>query len=439
MMIRALKMTADRIADSGRVQPHDVQRVQAGEHAGEHGRDDREVLRDVVGDRERGQRAAGDQQLLADLDDLDELGRVGVEVDHVAGLLRGRRAGVHRDADVGLGEGRGVVGAVAGHRDQPAALLLALDQRHLVLGRGLGEEVVDAGLLGDGPGGQRVVAGDHHGADAHPAHLVEPLAHALLDDVLEVDHARASRAAPPLTHSATTSGVPPAVEIAVDDAADLLGRVPAVVADPLHHRGGGALADLPAVVEVDPAHPGLRGERDEVRGRAAPPGRAPAARARSWPARRSSGPRGSRRPGWTAGRRRRARRRSTPLDREELGGLPVAERDGAGLVQQQRVHVAGGLDRATGHGQHVVLHQPVHAGDADGRQQRADRGRDQADQQRDQHDQRLLGAGVDRERLQGDGGHQEHDGQAGQQDVQRDLVRASSAATRPRPGRSSGR
>ncbi|HMS62281.1 MAG TPA: hypothetical protein PKD63_08370, partial [Solirubrobacteraceae bacterium] len=49
-------------------------------------RQDREVLRDVVGDRERGQRAAGDQQLLADLDDLDELRRVGVEVDHVPRL-----------------------------------------------------------------------------------------------------------------------------------------------------------------------------------------------------------------------------------------------------------------------------------------------------------------------------------------------------------------
>ena len=36
---------------------------------------------------------------------------------------------------------------------------------------------------------------------------------------------------------------------------------------------------------------------------------------------------------------------------------------------------------------------------------------------------RLLGAGVDRERLQGRGGGQEDDGQAGQQDVQRDLVR----------------
>ena len=72
--------------------------------------------------------------------------------------------------------------------------------------------------------------------------------------------------------------------------------------------------------------------------------------------------------------------------RDEVGGLPVAQRDGAGLVEQQRVHVAGGLHRTARHGQHVALHQPVHAGDADGRQQRADRRRDQADQQRDHHD-----------------------------------------------------
>src|ERR1700712_5327625 len=35
-----------------------------------------------------------------------------------------------------------VVGAVAGHRDEPAAFLLPLDQRHLVLGCCLREEVV---------------------------------------------------------------------------------------------------------------------------------------------------------------------------------------------------------------------------------------------------------------------------------------------------------
>ena len=80
-----------------------------------------------------------------------------------------------------------------------------------------------------------------------------------------------------------------------------------------------------------------------------------------WPGRRSSGPRGSRRRARTAARRRRARPRSTPVDGHELAGLPVAERDGAGLVEQQRGDVAGGLDRAAGHREHVALHEPVHA------------------------------------------------------------------------------
>ena len=74
---------------------------------------------------------------------------------------------------------------------------------------------------------------------------------------------------------------------------------------------------------------------------------------------------------------------------QELGRLPVAERDGAGLVEQQRVDVAGRLDGAPAHGEHVALHQAVHAGDADGREQAADGRRDQADEQRDQHGHRL--------------------------------------------------
>ena len=63
----------------------------------------------------------------------------------------------------------------------------------------------------------------------------------------------------------------------------------------------------------------------------------------------------------------------------------LPERDGAGLVQQQRVDIAGGLDRFAAHREHVVLHDAVHAGDADCREQPADGGRNQADQQRDQH------------------------------------------------------
>ena len=53
--------------------------------------------------------------------------------------------------------------------------------------------------------------------------------------------------------------------------------------------------------------------------------------------------------------------------RNDLGRQPIAESDGAGLVEQQRIDVAGGLDRAAGHRQHVEAHQTVHAGDADSR------------------------------------------------------------------------
>jgi hypothetical protein len=76
-------------------------------------------------------------------------------------------------------------------------------------------------------------------------------------------------------------------------------------------------------------------------------------------------------------------------DRPERSRLAVAEGDGAGLVEQQRVDVAGGLHGAAGQGQHVEAHQAVHAGDADGRQQRADGGRDQRHEQRHQHHDRI--------------------------------------------------
>ena len=87
-MTRALKITADSTALSGlcsfmMLSAFEVwgRQVASG---GEQRRDDGEVLGHVVGDGEGGERTPGDEQLLADLDDVDELGRVGVEVDHVA-------------------------------------------------------------------------------------------------------------------------------------------------------------------------------------------------------------------------------------------------------------------------------------------------------------------------------------------------------------------
>ena len=75
-----------------------------------------------------------------------------------------------------------------------------------------------------------------------------------------------------------------------------------------------------------------------------------------------------------------------PGEREELGRLAVAERDRAGLVEQQRRAVAGGLDRAPESASTLRCTSRSMPGDADRGEQRADRRRDQADEQRDEDD-----------------------------------------------------
>ena len=83
--------------------------------------------------------------------------------------------------------------------------------------------------------------------------------------------------------------------------------------------------------------------------------------------------------------------------REEFGRHPVAERDRAGLVEQQHVHITGGFNSPAACGEHVAAHQAVNAGTADGAEQAADGRRNQADDQREQdrdrgqHDANLAG------------------------------------------------
>jgi hypothetical protein len=142
------------------------------------------------------------------------------------------------------------------------------------------------------------------------------------------------------------------------------------------------------VGEVDARHAGLGGERHQLARRGAARGRAAVA---------ALGQVHDRAPfGGLVGQAGQSRlgqlRVGHPTDREEGGGHAVAVGDGAGLVEQQRRHVAGRLDGSAGHGQHVALHHPVHAGDADGRQQPADGGGDEAHQQGDEHHDLLLGA-----------------------------------------------
>ena len=66
-------------------------------------------------------------------------------------------------------------------------------------------------------------------------------------------------------------------------------------------------------------------------------------------------------------------------------GHAIAERDRAGLIEQQHIDVAGGFDRAPAHGEHVALQHAIHSGNANGAEQSADRRRNQTDEQRDQN------------------------------------------------------
>ncbi len=103
------------------------------------------------------------------------------------------------------------------------------------------------------------------------------------------------------------------------------------------------------------------------------------------PARQCCGLPAFRRPAKKAARHRPAAPGVTPCAGMKVGRLAVAERDRAGLVEQQHIHVARRFDRAPGHGDHIGLDHAIHARDADGGEQPADGRRDQADQQRDQH------------------------------------------------------
>ena len=166
---------------------HHVEHAQLRVDRGEQRRQDREVLGHVVGDGKGGERATGHQQFLANLHHVQQLGRVAVEVDHVGRFAGSLGAIVHRHAHVSLGQGRGIVGAVAAHSDQTAVVLFVANAREFFLWRGFGEHVIHTSFGSNRSGRQRVVAGDHHSADAQFAQLGETFADAGLDHVLEVD------------------------------------------------------------------------------------------------------------------------------------------------------------------------------------------------------------------------------------------------------------
>ena len=105
--------------------------------------------------------------MLANFHDLDQLGRVGVQIDHIASFFRCLGTGVHRDRYIRLSQGRRIIGSIAGHGHQPAFGLVFADQRQLRFRRGFGQKIIHARLGGDGSRCQVIVSSNHYRFDAH--------------------------------------------------------------------------------------------------------------------------------------------------------------------------------------------------------------------------------------------------------------------------------
>src|ERR1700731_3128521 len=106
------------------VQLHDVNLLQPWQSAGEKRWNNRKVFRDVIGDREGRQSTSGHQELLADFDDFNQLGGVAVEVHHVRCFFGGLGPSIHRQGDVSLSQGWGIIGSISHHGNQLTSGLL---------------------------------------------------------------------------------------------------------------------------------------------------------------------------------------------------------------------------------------------------------------------------------------------------------------------------
>jgi hypothetical protein len=155
--------------------------------------------------------------------------------------------------------------------------LLLADQR-VVLGRRLREEIIDPGFRGNCGRSQRVVAGDHHGADAHLPQFGKALADAAFDDVLQVDNPeqpailgdcerRAALSGDALgDHGGLAHGVGNRCRAQCSlraSAGTAPQRAAAAAFGKRNNRIDGPFADRDPV-DIDAAHPGLRRERHKA-------------------------------------------------------------------------------------------------------------------------------------------------------------------------------
>ena len=173
-------------ARSGELQPRHPQPQRIADHAHRRqrhrrGGDDRRQqqaesrIEDARGDRDAGGVVdEGEEQVLPDVAHgrlrqaagADDAAEIAFQQRDAGAFHRDIGAGAHGDADFGSRKRRGVVDAVAGHRDDPPGLLQLGDDRALLIGQHFRLDLGDAEAPRDGICRRPVVAGQHDDLDA---------------------------------------------------------------------------------------------------------------------------------------------------------------------------------------------------------------------------------------------------------------------------------
>ena len=144
----------------------------------------------------------------------------------------------------------------------PSALFLA-NAFEFLFRRRLRHEIVHAGFGGDGGGGERIVARDHHGADAHFAQVREAVLDSAFHHVLQFDRRRASSCRTRRRAESRRD-----VRFHRPSSSRPAGKLRRLIRQirarfPPRLCGRAWSARLPMRVKIDAAHAGLRGERNE--------------------------------------------------------------------------------------------------------------------------------------------------------------------------------
>ena len=95
------------------------------------------------------------------------IGWVAVHEDNIGRIDGDIGAGTDGDADIGTHQGRGIIDAVPHHGDDLALLLQGTDDRFLLLGQHLRDDLGNANLLGNGFGCTAVITGEQQYRKTH--------------------------------------------------------------------------------------------------------------------------------------------------------------------------------------------------------------------------------------------------------------------------------